>query len=282
MGLGQGHIGQPLGFKAGFGEGGGFAPPSNLLNANSIIYYDALVVANGGDIDTQTLYSVSLNNFKTYLSDMFNTLEDNGVYAKTKRWTPRLGGIGATQCINASNPGTYDGVYASGTTFSANGTAYDGITGAENTGFNGQLFNSVTDFGFSFWIVTENFIGGGGDVVFSNFPAAASFYVYIDGLDRYLGYMNSVNYVGAAVNTGFYTFTRVGATMTVYRNGVLVDTAMASDSLAFSTDVINMAKYNTTYSEFSENNVLFHDGLDATETLDLYNTINTFNTALGR
>jgi hypothetical protein len=86
--------------------------------------------------------------------------------------------------------------------------------------------------------------------------------------------------------TGFYCATRTGATTSaVYKNGLSALTSTAALS-ATANQVYLFNRYNGTTANASANGrfafVSMGDGLSAQENLDLYNLVQTYQTALSR
>ena len=69
MGFNSVHLGHPSGFKAGFGEGGGFAPPSiwDWTSANAETYWNDLVAVS---FDA-TIYGVTELQYKQAINNLF-------------------------------------------------------------------------------------------------------------------------------------------------------------------------------------------------------------------
>ena len=97
-------------------------------NTQAETYYNALVTANGGDINSQSLYSITLNAFKSAIDTFFVTGNTNGWLADMIIMKMYIGGTAATHAINAINPGTFNTTFVNSPTHSASGTAYNGTT----------------------------------------------------------------------------------------------------------------------------------------------------------
>ncbi len=292
MGLGNGHIGQPLGFKAGFGEGGGFAPPSgDSLLPNALanhFYYDKLVVGNGGVEDFNTYYGVSLATFKTAINTAFDSLDSTGLTAKIKRWTPRIGSIANTQRLNAiSELTTYDGTFSGGITYSTSGASYDGTNGYENTNFPQDDYNNYNDCGVSFKMFSSNFAASDGVIgvvqngvytmIQTHFSTTLfwTFWSAPDWLDN------------TAYSNGYWSYSRIGNTLYTYKDGVIVQSVAVGSIMLFQPDTLVVAArkvdgVNVSYSEVGLCQEVIHDGLTAQETEDLYDILLALDTSLGR
>ena len=287
MGFIDNHLGIGLGFKKGMGEDGGlsnFDGDGLLPNTEARhFYYERLITANGGIEDIQDFYGLSLTDFKMAINNVFTSLEICGLTSKIKRWTPRLGSTSNTQCLNAISPiSVYDGVFSGGVTFTTNGVVYDGINGKESTGFLVNNFSGINNIGVSFKYVTGTLANYSQMVADSANPP--SLVIYNDPLGRFLGYINTANYSGHTVEIGgYYTYNRTTSNI-LYINGVQEDTVVVTDALVLSASqlCIGGGNVNLLYANATLRQEVFHDALDANESLDLYNILTTFDTALGR
>lgn len=70
-------------------------------DADAQAYYNALYTANGGDIDSATLYSIDLDTFKGGLDTLFLGGKTNGWWSRAKSLHLYLGDSAATQGICA-------------------------------------------------------------------------------------------------------------------------------------------------------------------------------------
>ncbi len=261
------------------------APLSGLTNPAAInYYYNALVVANGGnDIDSQTIYNIPLLTFQTALNDAFEELIATGLSTKIKRWTPRIGNTAATQQINAINPGTYDGTFSGDVTYDATGVTFGGTNGKEATGFMVSDYSGINNIGVSF-----RFVSGSPDTydqIIADSEGAMKFSVWKDGLNRFLGYINTVNYDAASVTVGsFYSFNRTTNNI-AYKDGVIFGGGtVVTDSLSIDASelFIGGGNPNLYYLNGTLRHEIIHDALTTQESLTLFNIINTLDTALNR
>lgn len=74
---------------------------SGFTDADAEAYYNALVVANGGDIDAMTLYGISLDALKSAIDDDFINNKADGVFSKLVHYWPYIGGTAATHAVDA-------------------------------------------------------------------------------------------------------------------------------------------------------------------------------------
>lgn len=109
------------------GRSGGFAWASSQAKD----YYDALATANGGDIDSLSLYSISLNDLKTGIDNLFSN--SSAYIARQKQFFPFVGGTGATHAINGFNA-LSELTYVGSPTHSALGLITNGSTQYADTG----------------------------------------------------------------------------------------------------------------------------------------------------
>ena len=82
--------------------GGGFV----WVNSEAEAYYNAVTVANGGDVDTVTLYSQTLDDTKQAIDTRVTDLKTAGVFTKLVRDYPFFGGTADTHAINGMNAAT--------------------------------------------------------------------------------------------------------------------------------------------------------------------------------
>ena len=288
MGLNNGHIGQPRGFKSGFGSGGGFAPPlSDPLLPNPLanhFYYDKLVVANSGVQDFNTYYGVSLATFKTAINTAFDSFNSTGLISKIKRWTPRIGSIANTQRLNAISK--YDGTFAGGVTFSTAGAIFNGVNGYESTGYAQSEWGAITtNLGVSFMLVANSFSG---DMTVMGANTLGTFTeIRHSGvvLYNYLGLPDFMD--STSVELKYYTYNRIAQTNTTYKNGIIANTNSGFTNNSLGAQGMLIGAMNTDgvisrYASCTLRNEVFHEGLTSQETLNLYNILNTFDTTLGR
>jgi hypothetical protein len=280
------------GYLAGkYSNGDGDPLLSNPL-ANHF-YYDALVVANGGVEDFHTYYGVSLATFKTTINTAYDALDTAGLTSKIKRWTPRIGSIAATQCINAINPGTYDGTFTGGVTFSTAGTVYDGVTGYEDTGFSQLDFIGVNDAGQSFNLVAQSYSGTSYIMGSKNDVPGTFMTNWIDsfaGSDyMYTAFGGSTNIDAILLSLGFFTYSRLSGDFKIqtYLNGALASNVSHNSSLGLQDYNQFIGCYNdvgvpSNFASVTLRNECFHDKLTSQESLNLYNIMNALDTSLGR
>lgn len=298
MGFRDNALGVGIGFKNGLGDDGGISNPSGdplLPNmAARHFYYDKLVVANGGVQDFHTYYGVTLNQFKIAINDVFSALDLAGLTSKIKRWTPRIGSIGATQRLNAiSTSTTYDGTFSGGVTFSTAGAIFNGTTGYENTNFNQNDFIGLNDSGCSFKLVANTFSGNNTIIGIQDNTYRTNLWIRYESTPNrvvnYWGSNSATSIDNTTLENKFYSYNnRDSGNVTTYKDGVLINSTAFPFSYGVSSEKIFIAALNywnsstINFAPCTLRNEVFHDKLIASEVLDLYNILTDFDTALGR
>jgi len=227
----------------------------------------------------------------------------NGSYATSDIWTsiikvgyPVLGSTAAAHAINVRSS-SYVVTWNGTVTHTSNYYQGDASTGYGNTGFNpngilsaGQgtlciYVKTITSNTFISDIGTQNTSGAGrnGDQVSICNVSSNSEQLMTD----YAGGTDIV-YTGAGTAGAIYTSSATSNTdFEFYKNGVSVQSNLTTRSSAhpnfnFFLCAINFA--GTAFS-FSDNKIGFAvigDGMTSTQNLLLYNSINAFNTAVGK
>jgi hypothetical protein len=250
-------------------------------------YYNKLVVANGGVEDFHTYYGVSLATFKTAINTVFDSFNSLGLTSKIKRWTPRIGSIAATQRLNAiTEATTYDGTFVGGVTFSTEGAIFNGTTGYEDTKYAQSVWGNTTiNLGVSFMLVANSF-SGDMTIMGANTSGTFTEIRHSGGLlYNFLGlpdFMDSIT-----VENKFYTYNRISQTNTTFKDGVLINNNSGFTNNTLGAEKMLIGAMNTDgvisrYADCTLRNEIFHDGLTAQETEDLYTILSTFDTALER
>lgn len=76
------------------------------VNPEAEAYYNAVTVANGGDVDTVSLYGQTLDDTKQAIDTRVTDLKTAGVFTKLVRDYPFFGGTADTHAINGMNAAT--------------------------------------------------------------------------------------------------------------------------------------------------------------------------------
>lgn len=98
-------------------------------NLTAETYYNKLAEVNGADIDSVSLYGITLDTLKEGIDDHFQAIDTAGFLAKITRYLPFIGGTSVThavEAINAESKLTY--------------------TDTPSHGFRGMLLNGTTQF----------------------------------------------------------------------------------------------------------------------------------------
>lgn len=88
--------GKGFGFYSSYNGGGGY----NWIDADAESYYNAVTLANGGDIDTLSIYGIELDTAKSLIDNRFIALKAQGIYSKLIREYIYFGGTAATHAIS--------------------------------------------------------------------------------------------------------------------------------------------------------------------------------------
>jgi hypothetical protein len=218
-------------------------------------------------------------------------LKADGVWSKMKAIYPFVGGTSTSHSYNLVNPSLYQITWNGGVTHNSNG-----ITGSVNSFGNTNLSPSSALSLNSTHICsavkvasasTGRSIMGLTDSGFANglyiYPRLSN-QIYFD-VNASSGANNSLP---NTVETGVFIVSRTNSTQqSAYRNGISLGTSIRN-SAALSTRPISILAINingTNSNYYISGTLTFSSvglGLDATESLNLTNRINTFNTTLGR
>jgi len=201
-------------FCIGFGtfaRSGGFS----FQSAAAEIYYEALKTANGGS-------ETGIDDKKVAIDSMFVSLEDAGVLAKIKRFTPRIGVNLGQNAINCVNPGTYDGTFVNSPTIVADGIKYDGVNQYEDTNFLANLFASDDNIGFSFMNADETITN---NTIVLRDTSTSAIYIYKHPIEYFLCFLNATIYIQTPIGGAphFHTIQRTGTSAKEFVDGVQDD-----------------------------------------------------------
>lgn len=266
-----------------------FTPPGGyaFIDPDASDYYDALVVANGGDIDSGTLYSVTLDALKAAMDGLYIGLKSNGAFGQMDYQYWFLGGTADTHAIN-------------GKTFASDLNYIGGpLQGAAGTTLNGSTQHIVSINNPSL----ENDPNSNHVLLLAD-PTTASFGMgSANGVTQawYLR-QNLVfrEYVSLALNASgriqtptvanlgaVHIGSRISAVRSdLYENGVSIDSILTSaGSLPTSPTFIGALDFLGTPINFMQGPVkaaTWGGGLTAAQALLASNIINGFNAFLGR
>lgn len=120
--------------------GGGFV----WVNSEAEAYYNAVTVANGGDVDTVALYGQTLDDTKQAIDTRVTDLKTTGVFTKLVRDYPFFGGTADTHAINGMNAAT-ELLYFGSPTHSNLGLVTNGAGqyASMNNSFRGEVPSSI-------------------------------------------------------------------------------------------------------------------------------------------
>lgn len=137
MGFNKQHIGDNEGMGTGLGGTNLKSLVSGYTwqNAQAETYYNALKTANGGDINSLSLYGIGLNTYKGAIDTFFVTGNTDGWLTNINILYLFQGNISGTQSINAVNPGSFDLTFINSPTYGQNGVTTDGATQYFKTGY---------------------------------------------------------------------------------------------------------------------------------------------------
>jgi hypothetical protein len=256
----------------------------------------------GRSIGTQTVSDADAQAFVTNanivdqveanaINNLVIGMKADGVWSKMKAIYPFVGGSSTSHSYNLVNPSLYQITWNGGVTHNSNG-----ITGSVNSFGNTNLSPSSALSLNSTHICsavkvasasTGRSIMGLTDSGFANglyiYPRLSN-QIYFD-VNASSGANNSLP---NTVETGVFIVSRTNSTQqSAYRNGISLGTSIRN-SAALSTRPISILAINingTNSNYYISGTLTFSSvglGLDATESLNLTNRINTFNTTLGR
>ena len=113
-------------------------------NVEAEAYYNAVTIANGGDIDTVTLYGQTLDDTKQAIDTRVTDLKTAGVFTKLVRDYPFFGGTADTHAINGMNAAT-ELLYFGSPTHTNLGMLTNGANqyASMNNSFSGEVPSSI-------------------------------------------------------------------------------------------------------------------------------------------
>ena len=243
--------------------------------------YDALLFLSAAGIDDPTQRLAI--NYLTF------SLKVNGLWAKMSAIYPMVGGTATTHKFNLKNPADTNAAFrlsfVGGWTHSANGALPNGTNAyAETFCLHTQLNSSS----MSFYSRTNstglfNEIGNATNTI----PNSIIIVRYVD---RFYGHINQSldTFVTNTNSTGFYIVSRTASNvLKLFKNGSLaLNATTASSSIPSNTITISAWKQSASViSRYSNRECAFAtigNGLTDAEALVLYNSIQTFQTILGR
>lgn len=262
----------------------------SFTDVDAKAYYNALATANGGDIDSNSLYGISLSVFKQEIDDLFISLKVDSTYSKITRMYLFLGGTAATHAINAINA-TPELTYVGSPTHDATGMVLNGTTQYASMN-NDPSSDCATDDDahISFWGITSTTNG-----LIGSFDTGR-LYIFATSPSGTL-YVAPSNDSGARVSETGTTYydklliaSRTSNTLlTAYKDGTSVGTAGAANTYVLPTSPSFIGQVSSSGTpltgEYFDGNVQFSsigDGISSTQASTLNSAVTTLNTALGR
>jgi hypothetical protein len=223
---------------------------------------------------------------------LVTSMKANGTWAKMSAIYPFVGGTATTHKFNLKNPADTNAAFrlsfVGGVTHTSNGVQGNGVNGYANTNY---LLTNFAQNNVSFGIYSRSNIQSGASGADNGSYIGVVLYIRnTDSFTYYSTNNNILNGHGIIVfdMRGLYVSNRLTSTNSLlYRNGILLRNA-TSNSVA-PTLALNMAlmarNLNGSIREYDSRQYSFAfmgQGLTPTENLNLYNTIQTFQTTLGR
>jgi len=263
-----------------------------FLNANAKNYYDELVTANGGDIDADGIYSISLNALKDGIDVFFIALVDAAIYSKMIQVVPYIGATAVTHAINAVNPGTFDLTFGNSPTQNALGTVLNGTTQFINS--NVSPSGDLTANDWTIATYTQDQLTGGTTALWGSDPVGANNSLYalpynVGALIQFAGLVIATVMDNASRNDSLVAISRRSNTnFESYRNGVSTGTDGDTDNGAMPAITIYYGARNKTSGEdFYSNNtfsmgIQTDEGLTTAEHVALNTAVQALQTTLGR
>lgn len=278
-----------MSLSSGIGIGKSAAVSSEPLDPDAQIYVDALVSAGFNNTQSESLYSLSISNFNSFVNDYIIGLKDDVVWDDLVGHWLKFGGTAATNAINTKNPGTFNGSFVNGPTHGALGVTYNGTTQYMDTSVMPNVSLGVDDCHLMVYSPTEIDTGGvdigtlsSPNIRFHLLPRSGNFLVgRAHSTTNALSVANSVS-LGMAVMSrvsstdlrGFKNGSQVGATEAAVRVGSL-DTVSVYEGAANQSGIANFFVAKT----IGPSSVGL--GLTVTQVSNFESRLQTLLTALG-
>jgi hypothetical protein len=259
-------------------------------DADSAAYINAVVAAGYTPSSTEkTAIGRRISDYKG---------RANGSYATSDIWTsvikavyPMLGSTAATHAINLRNPSAYT-ITWNGTITHTNGYYQgNGTSGYGNTGLNP---NGILSSGQATMVAYVKALGSGhgdcAEIGVSNGTNSSLLIVSKDLAEAYAQVTDGFNtaYFGGTVATGIYIATAPSSSsLTLYLGNSSIASNTSTRATAQPNFVIYIGAINTSgsagnYSNNTIGDIEISDGATSTQTTLMYNSLNAYNTALGK
>ena len=232
-------------------------------------------------------------------------LKADSLWTSLRAVYPFVGGTATTHKFNLKNPADTDVAFrmtfTGGVTHNANGVTFNGTTGYSDTKFAIEDFASNTNLSYGFYnrsVYNLSYSGGTGDMGVYGLGAQAAIYGY---LHRFYpaGFGQDWNTnipklnPSEGQNYGFIAGTiRSGSEAEVYRNGIsaltqttFINNNLPSNGSSWFLGCVNDNAGAPSAGDFTNYNYAFAylgDALSDAQMTNLYNRVQTFQTALGR
>lgn len=221
---------------------------------------------------------------------LVTSMKANGTWAKCQAIYPFVGGTATTHKFNLKNPADTDAAFrlgfVGGWSHSANGALPNGVNSYADTFYNFNTETTVNNAFFGAYIRTNNVSGLQVYGLFQN-PLLRVFHNLSNGNIQIAS--NVVISYTPSPSTGFFFSRRTSSSFNQsYRNGVSVGTTTASTT--------SLPAFNFYYGATNNNGVVVYysahqiafailggsTSMSNTDAVNLYSTIQTFQTTLGR
>lgn len=263
-----------------------------FTNVQAEAYYDALVIANGGDIDSNSIYSITLNVLKKGIDDFFVDGVSGGWVTKMDAMYLYIGATSATHAINGATPGTFGLTFFGSPIQSALGFGQlNGTNQFAKTGLIPNITLNPNDYHFSADNTINSPIGEKAfmGVATSSVKRDVLFFSQASGFTLFQSHAiaSSVNDATSSPDA-FLVGTRISPTdLRMFRDGVQKDINMAAATGTFETSEVFLGARNVlgTPSLFSDFSFRFHSmggGLTASHVTSLTTAFNALQATLGR
>lgn len=279
----------PLGYTQLFSTTGGL-----VLRADATAYINAIVAAGAILTNTQKL---AINTRFADINGVTNLSYATSNYAsKLGAMYLFLGGNGATNAVNALNPGTFNLTYGSpAPTHSSNGIYFNGTNNYANTNFN-PYDQAVDNIGLSVYIREDlTNTTSQGQIIGAYSTGCVWMQIRQDSSGGCYFYANSNFSAGlknVASTKGFISFNRINTTQNkAYKNGSLIGSAFTDTFNARTNTTIMLGGWNNagTFSSCGTNTACTFSYMDIiisplsdTDHLNNYNSIQALQTAFSR
>ena len=265
-------VGLGLGLRRASAVGG--------FDADAQAFFDRVTTAGG------TLTTTEKNATNQLVLDM----KSAGIWSAMKAVYPMVG-ASASACAQNLKSSSFTGTFSSGWTFASTGVTPNGTSAFMNSNFipNSNFTSNNSSFGV---YIRNNSVDGGVTLGTNGVDSLSRLYMFIKftsgGACQFNH--NSSSPLNSAVivdSRGLITSNRIAiAEQKIYRNGSVVSTATLTE-MAFSTVPIYIGANNGngTANNFSNRQLAFSyigDGLSDTQSSNLYNSVQAFQTTLSR